>query len=374
LVNASQRPSLKLELRKRYNLCSYCINRQITDDKSRWPDGDFDRCQICCGLMNKLDFIIGRIEEAVNKHYEFDTFTIGATLPPEFYEREDQIRSRLKIRGKEGIRTQILNELRRKYEINTKKKVDFFYPDVSINVDLANRKGVEITAKARTLTLAGRYIKKQRGLHQKQTRCTQCKGIGCGVCNNSGVIGHSVEGIIAHRLICLTGGKSPRFSWVGSEDRNSLVQGEGRPFFVRLSDPKIRVLKNNLIIDTPEVHATIDAKPQCIPHTPIRFLTNTKIIVESANTIIENRLEDLNLLKNVTVKFQNKNKIITKKIYSVKFRKIKNNQFELTLLADGGFAIKKFVSGQQNTSPNVSEILGNSCVCILFDITDVTLQ
>lgn len=324
--------------------------------------------------MNRVDFIIGRIEEAVNKIYEFDTFTIGATLPPDIYEREDQIRSRLKIRGKVSIKTQILNELRRKFEINTKKKVDFFLPDVSISVDIANGKGVEITAKARTLTLGGRYIKKQRGLPQKQTRCMQCKGIGCGVCNNSGLIGQSVEGIIAHRLVCLTGGNSPRFSWVGSEDRNSLVLGEGRPFFVCMSDPKVRVLKNNLIIDTSEVYATIDAKPQCVPHTPIRFLTKTKIIVESANTITENSLEELNLLKNATVKFQNKDKIITKKIYSIKFRKVKNNQFEITLLADGGFAIKKFVSGHQNTSPNVSEILGNKCETILFDITDVKLQ
>ncbi len=374
MVNVRQRPSLKLELRKRYNLCSYCTNRQITVGKSRWPDEDFDRCHICCGLMNRLDFIIGRIEEAVNELYEFDTFTIGAILPPDIYEREDQIRSRLKIRGKVGIKTQILNELRRKFEINTKKKVDFFLPDVTICVDVGNGRGVDVTAKARTLTLAGRYIKKQRGLPQKQTKCTQCKGIGCGVCNNSGLIGQSVEGIIAHQLVCLTRGNSPRFSWVGSEDHNSLVQGEGRPFFVSLSDPKVRVLKNSLIIDTPEVYATIEAKPKCVPQSPIRFLTKTKIIVESADTITENNLEELNLLNNATVKFQNKNKIITKKIYSVKFSMIKTNRFEITLLADGGFAIKKFVSGHQNTSPNVSEILGNKCESILFDITDVHLQ
>jgi tRNA pseudouridine synthase 10 len=324
--------------------------------------------------MNRLDFIIGRIEEAVNELYEFDTFTIGAILPPDIYEREDQIRSRLKIRGKVGIKTQILNELRRKFEINTKKKVDFFLPDVTICVDVGNGRGVDVTAKARTLTLAGRYIKKQRGLPQKQTKCTQCKGIGCGVCNNSGLIGQSVEGIIAHQLVCLTRGNSPRFSWVGSEDHNSLVQGEGRPFFVSLSDPKVRVLKNSLIIDTPEVYATIEAKPKCVPQSPIRFLTKTKIIVESADTITENNLEELNLLNNATVKFQNKNKIITKKIYSVKFSMIKTNRFEITLLADGGFAIKKFVSGHQNTSPNVSEILGNKCESILFDITDVHLQ
>jgi tRNA U54 and U55 pseudouridine synthase Pus10 len=96
--------------------------------------------------------------------------------------------------------------------------------------------------------------------------------------------------------------------------------------------------------------------------------------VESANTITENNLEDLNLLNNTTVQFQTKDKIITKKIYSVEARKIKHNRFELTMLADGGFAIKKFISGLQNTSPNVSKIVGNECESILFDISDVHMQ
>lgn len=374
MVNARSRPSLKLELKKRYHLCSYCISRQITVGKSRSPDEDFDNCQICRGLMSRLDFILSRIEETVNELYEFDTFTIGAVIPHDISEREDQIRARLKIRGKVSIKSHILNELRRKFETRTKKKVDFSVPDVSISVAVGNGRGVNVTAKARALTLAGRYIKKQRGIPQKQTMCAQCKGVGCGVCNNSSLFGQSVESIISHQLVNLTKGNSPRFSWVGSEDQNSLVQGDGRPFFVRLSDPKVRALKSNLIIDTPEVYATIDAKPRRVPPSPIRFVTNTKIIVECANTITENNLNELNLLNNARVKFQNKNKIITKRIYSVKFNKINDNRFEITLLADGGFAIKKFVSGQHSTSPNVSEIVDNKCESILFDITDVHLQ
>ncbi|MDP9290390.1 MAG: hypothetical protein M3P08_19635 [Thermoproteota archaeon] len=375
MVNAHPRQSLKLELRKRYNLCSYCISRHLTVGRGRLLDDDFDRCYICCGLMNRLDFIIGRIEETVKEVYEFDTFLIGTILPPDIYEREDQIRARLKIRGKESIKNQLLNELRRKFEIITKKKVDYLLPDVSITVAVGNGMEVNVAAKARTLTLAGHYIKKQRGLPQKQTKCTHCEGRGCGFCNNSGLSGYrSVEGIIAHQLMFLTKSNAPRFSWVGSEDQDSLVSGEGRPFFVRLSDPKVRVLRNNLNINTPEIYAVIEAKPKCVPRSPIRFLTKTKILVESANTITENNLEDLNFLNNATVQFQNKDKIITKKIYSVEARKIKDNRFELTLLADGGFAIKKFVSGLQNTSPNVSKIVGNKCESILFDISDVNMQ
>jgi len=122
LVNAHPRQSLKLELRKRYNLCSYCISRHLTVGRGRLLDDDFDRCYICCGLMNRLDFIIGRIEETVKEVYEFDTFLIGTILPPDIYEREDQIRARLKIRGKESIKNQLLNELRRNVRNYYKEK------------------------------------------------------------------------------------------------------------------------------------------------------------------------------------------------------------------------------------------------------------
>jgi tRNA U54 and U55 pseudouridine synthase Pus10 len=53
---------------------------------------------------------------------------------------------------------------------------------------------------------------------------------------------------------------------------------------------------------------------------------------------------------------------------------IKRNRFLLTLLADGGLAIKNFVSGQQYTTPNVSAIVGDQCESVLFDVSDVRLR
>ena len=373
MVNAHHRQSVKLEL-KGYNLCNYCTSRHLTIGKGRWraAKADDDKCDICCGLMKRLDFIIKIMKEKVADAYEFDTFLIGATLPTNVYEREDQIRARLKIRGKENIKNQFCSELRRKFESITKKKVDYLLPDVLISVIVGEESRVNIIAKARSLTLTGRYIKKQRGLPQRQSKCTQCKGRGCRFCDNSGLSGYeSVEGIIGYRLLCLTKSNAARFSWVGSEDRNSLVSGNGRPFFVTLSNPRVRMLKNSLNIDTPEISATVKAKPICIPRSPIRFVTKTKIIVESANTINENKLKDLILLNNATIKIQNKKKTIMKKIYSVKTRMIRHNRFLLTLLADGGLAIKNFVSGQQYTSPNVSAIVGDKCESVLFDVSDV---
>ena len=110
------------------------------------------------------------MKEKVADVYEFDTFLIGATLPATIYEREDQIRARLKIRGKENIKNQFSSELRHKFELITKKKVDYLLPDVLISVTVGEERRVDIIAKARSLTLFGRYIKKQRGLPKKQSK------------------------------------------------------------------------------------------------------------------------------------------------------------------------------------------------------------
>lgn len=322
--------------------------------------------------MKRLDYIVRLAKEVVDV-YEFNTFLIGAVLPPDIYEREDQIRARLKIRGKENIKNQLLNELRRKFEILTYKKIDYRLPDVSITVAIEGTQ-VNVTAKARTLTLAGRYIKKQRGIPQKHSRCPHCKDKGCGCYDNNGQSRSvSIENIIAHQVLSFTKCKALRFSWLGSEDRNSLVSGSGRPFFVSLLDPKVRTIKSSLNIDTPEIFAAIDSEPKCIPHSPIRFLTKTKIIIDCLGTITENNLQRLHLLNDAPIKLQNKKKVITKRIYTVEAKMINPNRFMLTMLADGGIAIKDFVSGREYTSPNVSDILGLKCESVLFDILHVDL-
>ena len=36
--------------------------------------------------------------------------------------------------------------------------------------------------------------------------------------------------------------------------------------------------------------------------------------------------------------------------------------------------MKQFVGGQEYMKPNISEILGSKCECVMFDIMDVQLQ
>ena len=368
MVNVRYEEILAQRLRKHYSLCKHCFDRQLTYIKKRSVE-NLDDCYVCCGLMSQLDSIVEKIIDSVEKKYEFNTFLLGASMPSQIYEHEDQIRARFKIRGKESIKKELTKELGIKFIKITKKKVDYLIPDITIKVVIDDQKNADITARAYPIILYGRYIKKCRGLSQKQSKYNKlCGGI-------SGLYGQSsIESIIAKRLISITKGENPKFLWVGSEDQDSLVLGKGRPFFVRISNPRVRKLKRFLKISTDGIYAIINGKSKKIPESPIQFVTKTKILVQSNESLTKNRLAKLKALSNSMVKFRMKSKIVTKKIYSVKVKKINDRHFFLTLIADGGLLIKQFVGGQEYIEPNVSEIIGTRSECIFFDILDVQIQ
>lgn len=356
----------QLTLLKQYKLCKRCSERQGGDRAKP------EKCYICRGLMDSLDSMSGMIMDAV-RGYEFRTFLIGATLPTQIYEREDAMRARLKIRGRESAKSQMTRELGMRLARLTRKKVEYMKPDVTISLTIDRENNVEVAVKSRPLAISGRYIKKSRGLPQKQDKCQRCEGKGCDSCGHSGLSGYgSVEGVIAKGLVEMTGGQVPKFSWIGSEDQSSLVLGAGRPFYARISNPKKRKLKKKRIMDS-GVQATlsvIDDEPELQP----RFRVKTKIHVKSEKAMAGQDMKKLNSLAGTEVSFENRSKMATKKIHYARTRRIDGSQFALTIVADGGLMIKQFVGGEEYMKPNISEILESKCECVTFDILDVSLQ
>ena len=53
----------------------------------------------------------------------------------------------------------------------------------------------------------------------------------------------SIEGIISQYIFKKFGGTTTKFTWIGGEDKSSLVLGSGRPFFVKLHHPNKRTSK-----------------------------------------------------------------------------------------------------------------------------------
>jgi tRNA pseudouridine synthase 10 len=356
----------KVTLLKQYKLCKHCLERHIGTGKSSKP------CYICRGLMDNLDGIANSITAAV-KGYEFETFLIGARLSAQLYEREDAMRARLKIRGRESIKNHLTRELGMQFARLVGKKVEYTKPDIRITLTVGKENNVDVEVISRPLVLAGVYVKKSRGLPQKQDKCPSCAGTGCNFCNYSGLSGYdSVEGVIAKELVRITRGQAPKFTWIGSEDQSSLVLGSGRPFYVRVFNPKKRKVKNKTIKGNGIIAMlyVINDQPEIQP----RFIVKTKIHIKCENALTKKDLKKLNSIPASVVRFENKSKMAVKRIYSARVNQIDSNQFTLTIVADGGLMIKQFVGGEEYMKPNISEILGDKCGCVTFDILDVQLQ
>jgi tRNA pseudouridine synthase 10 len=385
---------LQYELKKRYNLCTYCLHRQLAHAPQRTSGLHNkkakplkavkpDSCYICQGIMSELDSTVKMISGAIEtEEYEFDSFILGASLPSAIFEREDSIRARFKVRGRHNIKKQFIDELRKRLVKITHKRVQYMSPDIAIHLVVANQDikdykntfGQTVSLKASPIFLSGRYVKTTRGLPQKRDTCQTCLGRGCSLCGYTRMSPFdSIEAIISRRVIEITKGDTTKFSWLGGEDKDSLVLGKGRPFVVRVSNPKVRGLKRDLIIEANGLSAVI--KQQSPKHSfqlPCHFTTKTKITILAEGELSYKKLATLaNVLENSEVSFKTKSKILKKKIYSVQVEQIDEKRFILTVNADGGLFIKQFVGGQEYSEPNISKIIGIKCECEVFDVLEV---
>ncbi|HZD36971.1 MAG TPA: hypothetical protein VE130_17335, partial [Nitrososphaeraceae archaeon] len=92
-------------------MCNVCRLRQGLATKSKNLEEPAE-CFICNNLMGKLELINNALISKVEDDYEFRTFQIGVSLPSSYIEREDKVRSKLRIRGKNSIKNQFLSNLR----------------------------------------------------------------------------------------------------------------------------------------------------------------------------------------------------------------------------------------------------------------------
>jgi tRNA pseudouridine synthase 10 len=342
--------------------------------------------------MHSRDSIIQRIRETLNDDYQFDTFLIGATLPANLFEKEDQIRARFKIRGRENIKSQLIRDLRKKFSEVTKKRIDILHPDLTINLQFQKNTSLEINTKMRPLIMLGRYIKKNRGIPQRSGGehnsgnevCIQSKPyhIVSQTPRQASVIrtleDASIQSIISKEILRITKGEALKFSWIGSEDENSLVLGSGRPFFVQIRNPKtIQLNQKTLRFQEYGLFVNIEEFFERLPEQPVQFIAKTRIVIQASRQIGKEGGLKIKSLANSIVVFQNqknKSRSSAKRIYSIDIVKINNKIFELDVIADGGLAIKQFVEGREYISPNISAVANLQCKCLLFDILDIRIK
>ncbi len=366
-----------------YRLCDVCLGR-LYAKKMAVSSNDrlgkklqtllktkATKCYICKNLLENLQYPLKAIIEATSD-MQFSTFVIGATIKPSLIDRDDFIKSKFKLRGIDGIKTSITKELSKKFSKKTRSKIDFNSPDVTITF---NFKDNTCDVKSKPVFVFGKYTKEKRGLEQKQKSCSNCRGKGCVVCQFHGIGNfESVEGSIAKILYQKFSSPKVKISWIGGEDKDSLVLGRGRPFFAKILNPKKRKLKFPSKIKVKEITIHNLRIIDKVPSGPLQFISKIEITVLTKKPIDTKLLKSLKkITKSPVVIYEKFGRRNEKFIHNLKYKKTSQNSFSLTIKTDGGLPVKHFVNGQ-NVFPNLSDLLDNQCTCKKFDFHEVILQ
>ncbi len=369
------------QILKKYELCDNCLGRlfsrqlhlssnKILGKKLKKNLNSTQKCYICKNLFDNLNYFL-KLMTDVSSNYSFSSFSVGAMIKPSVIDRDDYIRSKYKLKGIDSIKTDLSRELRKSFSRKTKKLIDLLDPDVTFTINL---KDESCELRSKSIYLSGRYVKTLRGIPQKQKSCTNCSGKGCRICNFHGISEFdSIEGIISKFFFEKFGGTTAKFTWIGGEDKSSLVLGTGRPFFVKIQNPLKRNLKlTSVMFDFLKIDNLKIIQES--PKRPLKFNSSIEVKISTDDKIDSKNLKKLkDLQKSPVVVYEKSGKRSEKKVFSVKYRKNSSNTFTLFIKAEGGLPVKRFVNSD-DVSPGISQTLNTSCMCQEFDFLDIEVQ
>ena len=381
MSNYSEITSIANSILKKYDLCDQCLGRLFSKQlhlssnkflgkKLKKNYTSKGKCYVCKDLFSNLDYFL-KLMLDLSSNYEFQTYGVGIIIKPSIVDRDDFIRSKYKLKGIDSIKTDIAKELIKLFTKKTQKTLDSFDPEITFTVNL---KDESCQLHSKSITIFGKYVKSERGYAQKQTSCDNCSGTGCRVCDFHGISEfESIEGIISKLIFKKFGGTTTKFTWIGGEDKSSLVLGNGRPFFVKIKNPSKR--KSKLSDEKFDSVSVFNLKlVDTFPKKPLNFYSRIKIKISAKLQINSKKLKKL---KDLTicpiVIYEKSGKRYEKKIFDLKYKKNSTNLFTIIMSAEGGFPIKRFVIGD-DVSPNISSLLDNSCVAQEFDFLNIVLK
>jgi tRNA pseudouridine synthase 10 len=357
------------QIKKAEKLCAKCLERQGIS-KSGKIAVEAELCEICHGSIDNIPAVAKNITADLER-YEFDSFLVGASIPQRMLDKEDEFRSKYKIRGVEAIKAQITRMITREIVRNTGKTVDYARPDVTVLISLETGENV-ITP--RSIWLMAWYKKAIRGLAQRSSICGVCNGLGCAVCNYKGTSDPSIQSLISSFFMKKFRAEGCSFIWIGSEDEKSTVDGSGRPFYVEIHKPRKRKLNKSLLKPfsiseglTLRSVQVLQSRPKSIPQFKMKCLVYLSKSCEPEEGVqsgkgpyvmskeIESNFRD----RFVQVKISRKFRTVSRLIRNIEvMQNLDNHPYVLKIDCDGGIPIRKLVNGNDGAvSPSLSEYI-----------------
>lgn len=350
--NAERGKSIRMILAMDYEIKNFKIKSQnlhgfiLRSSNLKTTKG---KCELCGDLFQNLDKLADKVIKKIPKNTK--SFMIGNKVVT-LTEKEENLWSKIGVHHCEPIRAEINRELGKLVWKKTKIEPDEDNPEIRLIVNLDTN---VIETQIAPLYISGGYKKLKRGL--PQTKWDKYK--------------ETVEDIIARPFMRASRGTEHALHAAGREDIDALCL-DWRQFVLEIKNPE----KRN--IDLKKMASVVN-KTRKVKINDLKF-SNKKHVVKTkelrndkeyrALVLLENPVTDKDLKKlsqlQTSIKQKTPQRVLhrradltrTRKVKSIKWKKINSKTIEFIIKGEAGLYIKELITGDNGrTKPSASELL-----------------
>ncbi|MDR1955166.1 MAG: tRNA pseudouridine(54/55) synthase Pus10 [Candidatus Methanoplasma sp.] len=347
-----------------------------------------EMCGLCENVFDLMDRFACAVAEGVNS-VRSDNFLVGSRVEPEISDKEKALWERYGLENAEPIKTELNREIGKLALPMINRPVEFKNPQVVACIDT---RFADVVLDIAPVFIAGRYLKYSREIPQTIWPCRVCKGKGCPRCHGTGKMYQtSVQEVIGDIALEMSGGEEHFFHGMGREDIDARMLGEGRPFVLEISRPRIR----DIDLDDLERKANASdlagfTRLHFVPRDSVQEYKCAdpdkiyKARVKSDGKVNKERVIEVALsFKNAHIDQRTPRRVEHRRADLVRKREVRwveavmigDDEFDLTLSTESGTYIKEFVSGDDGrTKPNFSDALGVQCLVQTLDVIAINYQ
>jgi len=350
-------------------------------------------CHLCStdghSVFDKIDEV-ARNAEVLARDIEFDNFLVGTIPHPELDDRQDDLRAKHSLLHAEVLKSDFSRELGKHLHEILKREVEFERPQLVILYDMVKD---EIRVQINPVFIYGRYLKLKRGIPQSRWDCKQCKGRGCDECKGTGRrYPDSISEYVGDVAQQLLKGTRFKFHAAGREDVDVLMLGNGRPFVVEVSEPRIRspdlenlekrinkeakkrIKVKDLMMTTREYSQKLKEDASNNVKEYLALVQTDGPVIEEVLRKCETELAGSEIEQRTPTRVSHRRSDLVRKklIHDVRLKKLKDGTIEAFFKVQGGTYVKELISGDDGrTIPSLASKLGVGCVCKKLDVTAV---
>jgi tRNA pseudouridine synthase 10 len=347
-------------------------------------------CHLCDrGEGSVFEMISSLAERAVSQleGVEFTNILVGTVPDTLLTEREDELRGKYGLLYGEAFKSHFNRELGKVLTDILGKDPEFKNPDIVVVYDVEKD---EVRINISPLFIYGRYRKLKRGIPQSRWDCGECNGRGCESCGGTGrKYQDSVSEYVGIPAQQAAKGTRFKFHAAGREDIDALMLGEGRPFVVEVSKPRIRSPDLKKLTKTINKRAkkkveVLDlaisqrSKAQDLKSEASENIKEYTALITTDSDVTDDQLRDAERkLIGTQLEQRTPNRVAhrrsdlvrPKRVFDVRLSRKSVSLLEGFFRVQGGTYVKELISGDNGrTVPSLAGALGVGCKCIELNV------